>query len=536
MAAAKASGTRRTPRINFLRLFRISRLSTGFKLFTALSLALLPLAMIAFFATLQSSRTADLEKQAQMRIALNESSRKLSATIASDISAIRVAMEAIEVDPEDPSICMRLSSIMAAQGGSAAPFAIFGSGTQPVCAALDFSGTRPSAFGLRESSAPETELTEDHLNVTVPGSTSLQVGKLIYSRRTLANIASPGDFGHDFALTLIGDTGRLEIADLRHRPTLSGYETLATPVGITGLSLEMTLLRDPFSTAELVAILLPVLMWAAAAAIGWLVVDRVLIRPLRDLERQVSAYQPGTILDPHSDADSAEELRQLGETFHTITQMIASHEAALADGLEKQTKLTREVHHRVKNNLQVIASLINLHARSAESMAVSRAYASIQRRVDALSVVHRNHFAELEENHGVELRKLIGELAQNLRGSVPDGEIVPAISIDVIPCYASQDIAVPVAFLLTELIEIAMECMPGAPITINLQIGEGEIAQLGIISEAFVMCEALEARLNGRFGRILQGLSRQLRSPLDHDQQIGRFAIELPVKLLSTAY
>ena len=78
------------------------------------------------------------------------------------------------------------------------------------------------------------------------------------------------------------------------------------------------------------------------------------------------------------------------------------------------------MHHRVKNNLQVIASLINFHARGAKSAEASAAYASIQRRVDALAVVHRHHFAEMEENRGLELRSVIGELASNIRATAPE--------------------------------------------------------------------------------------------------------------------
>ncbi|WP_289846842.1 histidine kinase dimerization/phosphoacceptor domain -containing protein, partial [Acinetobacter baumannii] len=75
----------------------------------------------------------------------------------------------------------------------------------------------------------------------------------------------------------------------------------------------------------------------------------------------------------------AAEIRELGDTFREISRTVKEHEADLAEGLVRQTKLTREVHHRVKNNLQVIASLINFHARSARSEEASEAYASIQR-------------------------------------------------------------------------------------------------------------------------------------------------------------
>eukprot|EP00456_Euglypha_rotunda_P050746 TRINITY_DN40879_c0_g2_i2.p2 TRINITY_DN40879_c0_g2~~TRINITY_DN40879_c0_g2_i2.p2 ORF type:complete len:169 (+),score=51.57 TRINITY_DN40879_c0_g2_i2:113-619(+) len=155
-------------------------------------------------------------------------------------------------------------------------------------------------------------------------------------------------------------------------------------------------------------------MWFAAAAIGWFVVNRLLIRPLVLLRRVVAAYQPGEVLEPMQRVRTpAQEIVALGETFREISEDVATHEAEMAEGLDTQRKLTREVHHRVKNNLQIIASLISLHARSAHEAVAIEAYASIQRRVDALSVVHRNHFAELEENRGVGVRPLkIGRAVQ----------------------------------------------------------------------------------------------------------------------------
>lgn len=507
---------------------RLAHLSTGFKLFLTLSLALLPLGLIAFFATLQSSRTADLENQAQMRIALTESSRKLAATIASDVSAIRVAMEALDERPDDPSICARLSGIMSAQGGSAAPFAIFGAASAPVCTTPGFTPSRPPTLSLG-SGEPQLNIEGGRLDIIVFDGGGTQVGIIVYSRQALAAVGAPGGFLPDYALSLVGRNAVLPLIELKGKLGLAGHETLSAELGGTGLSIEMTVARAPFSAAEIVAILLPLVMWAAAAAIGWLVVDRVLIRPLRRLEREVSAYQPGEILEPAYEMTSAQELRQLGSTFHDITQMISTHEAELAEGLARQTRLTREVHHRVKNNLQVIASLINLHARSANSPDAARAYASIQRRVDALAVVHRNHYAELEENRGVDLRKLIGELAQNLRASVPDGERGPAITLDLGSLYVNQDTAVPVAFLLTELIELAMNCDPGARIELSLQPTSDGRARLAVRSPALVENEALHNWLQHRFGRVLEGLSRQLRSPLERNDEAGEFSLILPL-------
>src|SRR5205085_6464123 len=168
------------------------------------------------------------------------------------------------------------------------------------------------------------------------------------------------------------------------------------------LKLSIALGAAPLSASELVMILLPVLMCLAAAIIGWLIVDRLLLRPLARMQRAVAAYQPGdSRIDLPSISSPAREIGELGSAFNQVTQTVARHEAELEAAIERQTRLVREVHHRVKNNLQVVASLLNLHARGAPNEQVSAAYASIQRRVDALAVVHRNHYAELEVNRGV---------------------------------------------------------------------------------------------------------------------------------------
>jgi two-component sensor histidine kinase len=153
------------------------------------------------------------------------------------------------------------------------------------------------------------------------------------------------------------------------------------------------------------------------------------------LRTSVAAYTPGQVIDIAASGPlPAAEIRELGETFRAISRTVAIHEAGLAEGLVRQTKLTREVHHRVKNNLQVISSLINFHSRGATSPDAATAYASIQRRVDALAVVHRNHFAEMEENRGLNLRTMIGELAANIRATAPEDNAGLGITLDVEPC------------------------------------------------------------------------------------------------------
>src|SRR3546814_15496829 len=107
------------------------------------------------------------------------------------------------------------------------------------------------------------------------------------------------------------------------------------------------------------------MMWIFAAIIGWVILDRLLLRPLLRVQRAVAAYQPG---DRHLDLPTlrtpAREISDLGFAFARLPPTAAPHEGDLENGIEPKSRLDREVHHRVNTNLQVVASLLNLHARA----------------------------------------------------------------------------------------------------------------------------------------------------------------------------
>ncbi len=303
------------------------------------------------------------------------------------------------------------------------------------------------------------------------------------------------------------------------------------PLGLVALFASLTsthLTAVEQGTTGNILTYLPLLMWASAALIGFFVVDRLLIRPLRDLQKAVASYIPGAPFHKPATRTPAREIQELGDTFAQFGDQISLHEANMAAALAQQTRATREVHHRVKNNLQVIASLISLHARSDQAPDAVIAYAAIQRRVDALSIVHRNHYAELESGVGIDIKALLGELATNLRASAAGA--APAISISAARLGVSQDSAVAIAFLLTELVELSMMIDPAAPICIVVDTGTvADKARLTLTSAALIATPAMKIRLSGRYARVIEGLSRQLRAPLSHDEQTGCLAIDFTV-------
>ncbi|MDQ4087416.1 MAG: sensor histidine kinase, partial [Pseudomonadota bacterium] len=367
------------------------------------------------------------------------------------------------------------------------------------------------------------------LRVTLFDAAGQVEGIAEFSREALRELTFIPGTRADFTLELVGGGQRMPLRnDYRPVPFVQTVSDSA-PIADNRLQLRITLGAVPVRVIDFLLILLPVVMWIAAGLIGWWIVNRQLLRPLGTIQRVVSSYRPGDRPLELPDLKSpAREIGELGVAFDEVTRTVARHEGELEAAVERQTRLVREVHHRVKNNLQVVASLLNLHSRGSTSEEAAAAYASIQRRVDALAVVHRNHYAELEENRGVALRPLISELAANLRATAPAAAASMQMRIDVEPVHANQDVAVSVAFLVTEIAEYGM--LSGArEISIVLETVDAATARLAIEVDSLAGDHQGDPRLADRFERIITGLARQLRSPLERVPERGRYAVTIGI-------
>ncbi|MDP1025656.1 sensor histidine kinase [Sphingomonas sp. KR1UV-12] len=514
------------PILSAVRQSPIARLPTGVKLFLILSAALLPLALIAVVATLQTTRVADAEARSRLRIAANESARAIATELIGDTTALRVALDALGSDPADLPSCARAQGVFAQQASTGARFEIVDRRGRLLCGEELPPGPRVSLPGeVRASIVPDRGVL-----LTIVGARPGVTATAFFPEAFLRRLGRPVSRATSFSSALVLGEAALPLEPDPDGGALRRTETLRTEVGIAGLVLTTSVRSAPVTSSLIVALMLPMVMWAAAAGIAWFVVDRLLLRPLRHLRTSVAAFTPGKVIDSRATSLPSQEIRALGETFRAISETVAAHEAGLEEGLRRQTKLTREVHHRVKNNLQVISSLIAFHARGARSADATAAYASIQRRVDALAVVHRHHFAELEEHRGLNLRTMIGELSSNIRATASEQAQTIGLTLDIDAFLVNQDVAVALAFLVTEMIELAGSCDPAAQIRVSVKpSAEPDRAVLRVISRALVDGDALRELAGSRYGRVMEGLSRQLRSKLHHDPLTGAYEIAFAV-------
>lgn len=504
-----------------------SRLSTAAKMLIILGLALFPLGLVAVLASVDAARDGRAERASLARVGAVQNATAFASLVGRDALALRIIAESAD-GPGGTAVACRLLDRTLRRGGSdvlLSRYALFGRDGRALC------GTPGLAFG--ETPRADASLRLDprsrSLRLQVGGDGVTAVGVL--DAAALRNVIADAGRGPPIDVRLEQGDARLELVDRYDRGMLQ--RTLVSRARLAGSNVfaVASVGAIPISAAEIATILLPLLMWLAAATLGWLIVDRLLLRPIVAMQRAVLAYKPGGLpfATPRT-ATPATEIRDLGHAFARVTGTVDAHEAELEAAIARQARLVREVHHRVKNNLQVVASLLNLHARGAKSQDASNAYATIQRRVDALAVVHRNHFAELEDDRGVALRPLLSELTGNLRATAPREAAGMAITLDLDSVYANQDVAVSVAFFVTEVVEHAMLCTPDEPVAVSLRKTGDVAARLTLTSASLREGADCGDRDVRQFERITTGLSRQLRAPLDKDGSAGTFGIDIAVQ------
>lgn len=507
---------------------RFGGLSTGLKMLLILSLGLLPLGIIAILASLDAARENRARGELEARAIMAVSAQRITSALQRTSITIRAVSDAISETPEASRICQRTLDRLTGLPPSPGRYALYGDNSVVRCAT--------EGFEPPEVPAPQGELSRveigpngEFLRLSLFDAGGQLEGIGQFRRKALMDLIDMQNLPHDFDLALLQGPNEMQLRDDYREGPLAREVSLVQPIAGGRMQLRVRDSTAPVSAAEMATILLPIVMWLFAAGVGWLVVNRMLLRPLVKMQKVISAYQPGDqSLDLPTIRSPAREIGALGSAFDQVTRTVARHEADLEAAVERQRRLVREVHHRVKNNLQVVASLLNLHSRGSPNEEVAAAYASIQRRVDALAVVHRNHYAELEENRGVALKPLISELAANLRGTAPTAAANMQIRLGIEPFHATQDVAVSVAFLVTEIVEFGMLC-GSRQVSIILDGAEPGFARLVVESDALAGEIACDEILFTRFDRIITGLSRQLRSTLERDPECGRYTVRIAV-------
>ena len=147
---------------------------------------------------------------------------------------------------------------------------------------------------------------------------------------------------------------------------------------------------------------------------------------------------------------------ELEQRVSDRTADLEATNARLRAALAEKEVLLREVQHRVKNNLQVISSLLSLQARKAPA-ALKPYFQESLERIGAIGRVHEQLYrSEGAETFGVDvlLRTICRDSA---RSTVPNGTASPAGSSRRRPVHLPLDVATPLALIVSEVVSNAFK-------------------------------------------------------------------------------
>ncbi|MBF0514447.1 MAG: PAS domain S-box protein [Desulfovibrionaceae bacterium] len=132
------------------------------------------------------------------------------------------------------------------------------------------------------------------------------------------------------------------------------------------------------------------------------------------------------------------------------------YEEKIENSLREKEVLLKEVHHRVKNNLQILSSLINLQAKTLDGKAETGAFLVMQNRVRSISLVHESLYRSPDLS-AVGMRDYLPNLAKQIAAAYGETAKNIRLDIDVDDIALGVDKGIPLGLLATELVTNALK-------------------------------------------------------------------------------
>lgn len=138
-----------------------------------------------------------------------------------------------------------------------------------------------------------------------------------------------------------------------------------------------------------------------------------------------------------------------------LEQAVLVRTKEIAEERDTNAVLLREVHHRVKNNLQIIVSLLNLQLRFIEDKKLVNIFREVQNRVRSMSMIHQKMY-QTKDLQSVDIEEYITDLSNNLLSTYNlEQEIEISFSINV--NKFQSDTLTPLGLIINEVISNALK-------------------------------------------------------------------------------
>jgi PAS domain S-box-containing protein len=205
----------------------------------------------------------------------------------------------------------------------------------------------------------------------------------------------------------------------------------------------------------------------------------------------------------------------------------------IAAALSEKEMLLKEVYHRVKNNLQVIQSLLSLQSRSLPDGLARGVVLDMVQRIRAMALVHEKLY-QSGNLAAVPLRDYLQDLGRHLADAEAVDRRRIQLAFDVAAVDVGLDIAVPIGLLVTELVSNSLKhafpAQRGGEVTVLLHPGPGDSLVLSVADDGVGLPFSFDPLQTSSMGlKLAVSLARQLGGELVFSSHGGTIAsVQLP--------
>lgn len=267
-------------------------------------------------------------------------------------------------------------------------------------------------------------------------------------------------------------------------------------------------------------LLLPLGAWLTAFAAVMLLSERIFIRWLDYLERVAAIYARGRFsVRPLQAMNAPAEIRTMARTLDEMAEAITVRDRELTDALTEKDALMREIHHRVKNNLQIISSLLSMQQRALTDAPAKAALGDTRQRISALALIYRTLYQSNDIRHA-DAREFLNELVGQLVASEAGRGPVVISSVDADSLHVDPDKLAPLALWLVEAVTNAQKhafAGNGGELKVRFRV-HGETSVLEVEDDG----PGAQAGAEVGVGRtLMSAFAKQLRGETEFDTPPG---------------
>ncbi len=243
------------------------------------------------------------------------------------------------------------------------------------------------------------------------------------------------------------------------------------------------------------------------------------------LEEKNQALQQLTTSLEQKVTERTQELTQINVVLQQEIKERHQIEAQLKSSLNEKEILLKEIHHRVKNNLQIVSSLLDFQAATVEDTKIIDILADSQNRIQSMALIHE-HLYQAQNLAQVQFDQYINRLVSHLCWTFDEriGQITPSIQVN--PIQLNLETAIPCGLVVNELVTNAFKhAFP------NGQLGTVEVhfyqdpqdkLNLAISDNGIGIDPKIDLNNCDRLGlRLVKILARQLNATVQFETHSG---------------